>query len=100
MRTLTLVETGNFKMVRDILRTIKLASKANQGNLGPMLLYALVTTKKGQERVLKDLTTIENVTFNANQNACSLGVLFNFPLEGVVGACEKLRDFFVQYLKF
>ena len=25
---------------------------------------------------------------------------FSTSLEGVVGACEKLHDFFVQYLKF
>ena len=42
-----------------------------------MLLYALVATKKGWGRVPKDLATIENVTFNANQNARGLGVLFN-----------------------
>ena len=42
-----------------------------------MLLYALVATKKGWERVPKDLAAIENVTFNANQNARGLGVLFN-----------------------
>ena len=70
-----------------------------------MLLYALVATKKGWGRVPKDLATIENVIFNANQNAHGLGVLFNISGRswGVgrswVGV-EKLRDFFVQYLKF
>ena len=44
-----------------------------------MPLYALVATKKGEERVPKDLATIENVTFNVNQNACGVGVLFNIP---------------------
>ena len=33
--------------------------------------------KKGWGRVPKDLATIENVIFNANQNARGLGVLFN-----------------------
>ena len=42
-----------------------------------MQLYDLVTTKKGWEQVPKDLATIENVTFNANQDARGLGVLFN-----------------------
>ena len=54
--------------------------------------------KKGWGRVPKDLATIENVIFNANQNARGLGVLFN--ISGAVGACEKLRDFFVQYFFF
>ena len=42
-----------------------------------MLLYAFVTTKKSWGQVPKDLATIENVIFNANQNARGLGVLFN-----------------------
>ena len=42
-----------------------------------MLLYALVATKKGWVGVPKDLATIGNVIFNANQNARGLGVLFN-----------------------
>ena len=44
-----------------------------------MLLYALVATKKGWEQVPKDLAAIKNVTFNANQNARGLEVLFNIP---------------------
>ena len=42
-----------------------------------MVLYVLVATKKGWGRVPKDLATIENVIFNANQNARGHGVLFN-----------------------
>ena len=50
-----------------------------------MLLYALVATKKakggrrggGGGGVPEDLATIENIIFNANQNARGLGVLFN-----------------------
>ena len=37
----------------------------------------LLPQKKGWGQVPKDLATIENVTFNANQNARGLGVLFN-----------------------
>ena len=45
MRTFTSVETGGFKMAADILRTVQRLNKL--GNLDPMLLYALVATKKG-----------------------------------------------------
>ena len=55
--------------------------------------------KKGWGRVPKDQATIENVTFNANQSARGLGVLFNISGRSC-GCVWKLRDFFVQYLKF
>ena len=77
VRNLTLVEAGNFKMVRDILRTFQRLRKL--GKLGSYAILCFNYHKKGQERVPKDLASIENVTFNANQNACGLGVLFNIP---------------------
>ena len=97
MRTLTSVETSNFKMVSDILRTIQRLSKLRKFGSHSTLCFGCHKRKAG--RVPKDLAPIENVTFNANQNARGLGVL-STSLEGVVDACKKLCDFFVQYLKF
>ena len=63
-----------------------------------MLLYGLIATIMNG-RVPKDAATIENVTFNANQNARDLGVLFNI-FGRFADACKELLQYiFVQYLK-
>ena len=64
-----------------------------------MLLYALVATKKAKGKFQK--------TWRPSKMLDSMLIrihlvweYFLTSLVGVVGACEKLRDFFVQHLKF
>ena len=72
---MTPVETGNLKMVADIPRTFERLKKLEKLESYATLCFGC--HKKGQGRVQKDLATIENVIFNANQNARRQEVLFN-----------------------
>ena len=85
-------------MVPDILRTVLRLSKL--GKLGSYATLCFGCHKKKAGGEFQKTKRPSKMLHSMQIRVHVVWEYFSTSLVGVVGACEKLRDFFVQYLKF